>query len=413
MQRVLYKHLSITFNCMYSTLNSSEVMNLLKIRKEKNQPVVLFLEREMAGRKISEFIPGIKQRFNNLYLIVLTNEIRKEEMIFLYELGVDNFITKPLSINTIIEKVVFTVRPPGKLAQKIDQAKEAMSEGKYELAMSCCQEILEIKPDSPAGLMLLGDVYSRLENAPKALEAYEKAHASERMYLEPIKKLAQHYRDRGEPDKELEHLKKLDKLSPLNIERKLAIGDLELSRGEMEAAREYFEASVKLARREMKDRVSSLNVEIAEKLLPHSPEAAEGYYRKALEAKDDLLESKDVNTFNRLGIALRKQKKPKEAVEEYKRALTIAPEDENLHYNLCMAHMEAGDQDLALRAVRKALEINPKLGEGSAVVAYNIGMVFFHNRDKEQASAFMRQALELKPNYAAAEKVLSRLGEGE
>jgi tetratricopeptide (TPR) repeat protein len=388
-------------------------MNTLKIRQEKNGPVVLFLEREMAGTKLAEFIPGVKQRFSNLFVIVLTNEIRKEEMIFLHELGADNFITKPLSINTIIEKVVFTVRPPGKLAQKLDQAREALSSGKYEQAMSFCREVLEIKPDSPAGLMLLGDIYNRLENSAKALEAYEKAHVSERMYLEPIKKLAQHYRDAGDQEHELENLKKLDQLSPLNIERKMAIGDIELDRGRMDKAREYFNESVKLARREMKDKVSNLHVDIGEKLLPHSPEAAEEYFRKALEAKDDLLESKDVNTFNRLGIALRKQKKPKEAVEEYKRALTIVPEDENLQYNLAMAHMEAGDKDLALRALERALEINPHLCGNSPVVANNIGMIFFHNADKERAAEFFRLALKLKPDYASARKLLARLGEKE
>jgi len=49
----------------------------------------------------------------------------------------------------------------------------------------------------------------------------------------------------------------------------------------------------------------------------------------------------DVHVYNRLGIAYRKQGNFREAIAEYKKALQVDPEDENLCYNLGRAYLEA------------------------------------------------------------------------
>jgi tetratricopeptide (TPR) repeat protein len=64
-----------------------------------------------------------------------------------------------------------------------------------------------------------------------------------------------------------------------------------------------------------------------------------------------------------LGIAYRKQGKFQEAIEEYKKALTVDPGDEHLYYNLGRAYMDAKNVDAAAKQFQKALEIYPDFKE--------------------------------------------------
>ena len=77
----------------------------------------------------------------------------------------------------------------------------------------------------------------------------------------------------------------------------------------------------------------------------------------------------DVYTYNRLGIALRRQKKFSEAIRYYQKALKIDPQNDNLYYNIARAYHESGDKKKSLEALEKALEINPDFWEAKALLA--------------------------------------------
>jgi len=204
-------------------------------------------------------------------------------------------------------------------------------------------------------------------------------------------------------------LKKLDKLSPLNLERKMNIGELELTTGDEEEAEKYFQDALKATKKEAKDKVSSMAVEIAERMMQYNPEMAEEYFRVALDFRKDSLDKKDIKTFNRLGIALRKQKKPKEAIQEYLRALKYVPEDENIYYNMAMAYLEDKNYEMANTSIKKAVKINNDFYKNSEVVSYNIGVIFLLNNQKEKAREYFNLALNINPDYEAAKKRLSTL----
>ena len=408
-QNVVYKQLSIPQECVYSSSDTNAIYNELKTRYNKGMQVILFIEREMNRSNNNEFIKLLKQNFDKISIIVLTEEVDKSVLIYLHELGSDNFITKPLSMNTIIEKVANTIKPPGKMSKLIGQAKDYVEQGKYQEALQLSDEILEIKSNSPAALMVRGDAYKAMGESDKAVDAYEKAHESEKMYLEPIKKLYEFYEQQGDKHEQKEKLKKLDELSPLNVERKLNIGELELTTGNNEEANKYFQDALKSTKKEAKDKVSSMAVDIAEKVLQFDPEKAEEYFRAALNFQGDSLSKGDVKTFNRLGIALRKQKKPKEAIQEYLRALQYVPDDENIYYNMAMAYLEGKDYEMASSSIKKAININNDFYRNSEVVSYNIGVIFMLNNQKEKAREFFNYALKVNPEYEPARKRLSAL----
>jgi tetratricopeptide (TPR) repeat protein len=308
-----------------------------------------------------------------------------------------------------LEKVANTVKPPTKIGHLLDRARQLAFDGEPDKAKSACEKILEIKPKSPAALMLLGDIHKQMGNGDMAVQAYEEAHKSERMYLEPIKKLSLYYRETGERQKELEQLRKLDKLSPYNVERKMKIGDIQLQLGDADMAENLYEDMIDVTRQEMNNKIYRMHLDVAEKMLPVDAARAEKYYRKALEVKGDQLGPKDVNAFNRLGMALRRQKKPREAVAEYQKALEISPEDENLYYNIALAYLEAGEAEQSLEAVEQALALNEHLARDNEKISYNLGLIYLKNKDRERALSCFEYALEVKQDYEPALRMLAKM----
>ena len=74
--------------------------------------------------------------------------------------------------------------------------------------------------------------------------------------------------------------------------------------------------------------------------------------------------------FNLFAISLRKQSLFDEAITFYDRAIQINPNDENLHFNTARAHFDAGNNDMALKHLDKALEIAPALEVASMFKKY-------------------------------------------
>jgi tetratricopeptide (TPR) repeat protein len=63
-------------------------------------------------------------------------------------------------------------------------------------------------------------------------------------------------------------------------------------------------------------------------------------------------------------MQLREAKDFAAAVKSYSAALSVSPQDENLHYNLGRVFYEHGQADKAKECLDKALKINPDFKEG-------------------------------------------------
>jgi tetratricopeptide (TPR) repeat protein len=87
-------------------------------------------------------------------------------------------------------------------------------------------------------------------------------------------------------------------------------------------------------------------------------------------AQNDELASLVLSYYNESGISSRLAGDINHAIQEYKKALFIAPEDENLFYNLARAYMEVGDKKQAEDCVSMALKLNPDFHEGLKLQAY-------------------------------------------
>ena len=91
---------------------------------------------------------------------------------------------------------------------------------------------------------------------------------------------------------------------------------------------------------------------------------------RELVAINDGIGSLVLSFYNETGIQQRKSGNIEKAIAEYKKALSISPDDENLHYNLARAYIEIGQKKSAEAAISRALQINPRFKEGFKLFKY-------------------------------------------
>jgi tetratricopeptide (TPR) repeat protein len=90
---------------------------------------------------------------------------------------------------------------------------------------------------------------------------------------------------------------------------------------------------------------------------------------KLVDGYDDL-GSLILTYYNDNGIDLRRNGNIDRAIVEYKKALIISPNDENVYYNLSRAYIETGQKRNAKASIERALHINPDFEEGLKLLRY-------------------------------------------
>ena len=376
-----------------------------------NKPA-LFIERVMGTTGETSFlVKQFRESFPELRIFVMTTTAEKGRIMLLYESGADNFVLRPISSIDLIEKMSATLRQPSVIRQLLDKARTLIVKNVSKEAIKITQKVLEVKPDNASGYVVMGDALRVSGMADKAQVAYERACKYSEDYLEPLQKLVDLARETGKPDMQLEYLKRLDTLSPLNAQRKVEMGELQVTLGNTEAAKQLFDTAVHRAYKDAMAQVAAMTEKIAVSLQEADPVQAEKYLRRCLELKGNDLTVDDLSTFNQLGISLRKQGRWQDAIVEYKKALKIAPQAEVLFYNIAMAHAEGKEYDTAIRSMLKALSLNSGLPRSSAGIAYNMGRVFSLGYTRDKAMQCLEIALELQPDHEAARALLDRMRE--
>ncbi|WP_034606662.1 tetratricopeptide repeat protein [Megalodesulfovibrio gigas] len=409
LRNTIYKQLAVSEECITPISDENHILRSIKEISARRKKVVLFVERVFNNRETFFLVRQVKNAYSNIKVIILTGEADRQRLVLLHEIGADNFIAKPISINVLIEKIAFTIKPQGKIGKLIDKARQLLAAGNYDDTLKVCQLILEEKPNSAAGLLIMGDAFKGLGYKDKAMECFLEASNAAQLFLEPLKKLAEFFREEGQLEEQLKYLEKLDKLSPLNVDRKVEMGSVHVELGNMEEAEQLFDTALEQAKREALNYLEDITSRVADTYNQKDPARAVKYYRKALELKGDMLDSSDLGTFNSLGIALRRQGRWMEAVDEYKKAQRIAPDDENLHYNIAMAYAEGKDFLRAIKHLEEALALNPKCFRQDPVMSYNFALIHSRGRRNQEAARFARASLELNPNFEKAQKLLASL----
>jgi len=410
LRSTLFRHLAVRNDCVQYVASMEHLPREIKRLKAAGRRPLIFLERELGGRNTAELIRYLKGAFDtSLYVVMLTTEVQRDKLVLMHELGADNIITKPISPDTLVEKIAFTIKPRGQLGEFMDRGHRSLEAGDAVEAANMATKVLELKPNSPSGLLLLGDAFRVMGKRDEALLAYSKAEKGAKLFLEPLKKIADLYHDEGNYTEELRILQRLDKLSPLNVDRKMRIGADYVQIGDKEKAKASFDRAIRLATKEALNTVSRITQAIAAMCMDTAPELAELYLRQALNTRKHMLDRSDIETFNRLGLMLRRQGKWQEAITEYRHALRISPQDPGLFYNIAMAYTEGRQYIEACQHLEQALNINPDLWRSSDTICLNIATVFRRFGKSDTAADFLRKALTLNPESAKATAMLAEI----
>jgi len=105
-----------------------------------------------------------------------------------------------------------------------------------------------------------------------------------------------------------------------------------------------------------------------------------------------------------LGKVLARLKRNREAIEIYREAATIEPNDYHIHHALGLLHQRLGERDLAEPAFRRALSLVPSHTPSATRLG---GLLLERGRPAEAAAAF-RHALRYSPGDRKAQEGLRR-----
>ena len=91
---------------------------------------------------------------------------------------------------------------------------------------------------------------------------------------------------------------------------------------------------------------------------------------RQLISENDELASLVLTYYNDTGINSRTAGDVNKAIQEYKKALFVSPDDEHLLYNLARAYIEIGDKKSAEENIGLAISLNPDFTEGLKLQNY-------------------------------------------
>jgi tetratricopeptide (TPR) repeat protein len=165
----------------------------------------------------------------------------------------------------------------------------------------------------------------------------------------------------GKTKDAIDLLEVADKLSPLEVDRKINLGRLLFQDGREEDGRACLEKAVKTS---PQDERETYLLKIAEAYMEAECfNEAEELFVKVL--KDN---PNQVETYNRLGIALRRQGKLAEAERFYAMALKSHPHNAAIHYNLGVLQLNRQEKEKARHSFKEALRLDPSFKKAAELL---------------------------------------------
>lgn len=408
-RKAMYKEMRIDQERILLISNESRVISdLRKLTEHKKTPLVL-LESMFDEHLTLPLLEEIKSTFKNVLVIVLINDSDEQKLANCVEAGADTIITKPVSVNHLIEKLANTLVPPDDIGKKIREGKRRLSKVEFALAYGVARDILQLKPGSPAGLLIMGDALKGLSKRKDALKMYLQASENADMYLEPLKKIVTFYKEEEDNESVLRYLLRIDELSPLHVARKKEIGEIFFNKGEIDKAATFFEDAVRLLHQQKQSECVELAKEYAERIFNKKDALAEGLLTLATRLSKIYRMEAHWSLYNRLGMLLRRRKDWQGAIKAYAEASKREPKDGSILFNLGMAYVEGKDFGNAAEKFDRAITVSPPIYKDNLDAAYLMGQVFMRANRTKNASTMLEHIHSVDPNFKKVKSMLKSL----
>ena len=164
---------------------------------------------------------------------------------------------------------------------------------------------------------------------------------------------------RGEHQMNIDFMKQLIEFGAESIQEKIEKGIEMLQKDRLEEAKMFFQEVLDNPDAAIDHFLSIGDAYLRKKIW----KTAQEVFAKAIEKDPN-----SIHILNRMAISLRKDGKFNEAVEIYRKAIMLSPQDEGLYYNAARLFLEMGRPLASEKALNKALAINPSFEQASKLL---------------------------------------------
>lgn len=325
-------------------------LKLLKRNRERLCHFVLldwFMPR-LSGIDVVREIRADSE-IGDLPIMMVTAETDPAQIVRAAEEGINGYLTKPFAGKILEQKIrsILEARAnPPEHVKLLMEAENFLRKGDYDNAFLFFEKSLATK-ETARVMVHLGDIHQARNQADDAFSMYNNAMRNNSRFLKAYSKAADMHEKQGNLDAALALFTKALEISPNSPERLIALGKLHVKKGNETSAADVFSKAVNLE--------PKMGQQITDDLLKTGKaQFAETFLRKI-----STKVGQDAFWYNRMGIALRKQGKWKEAILEYQEAIKMDPADENIYFNLGKAYLEGKEYTYALKYINMALQLRP------------------------------------------------------
>ncbi|MEA5087345.1 tetratricopeptide repeat protein [Solidesulfovibrio sp.] len=276
-----------------------------------NRVDVVLLDSQLEDMEDIQFLRLTRRdlRLKDVPIVMVTAQSQRDKVLDAIAVGCAGYILRPYSEETFAKHVLRgcqVERVTEIERQQIEDAREMVAMGNFDDAIEAFEEIIS-EQNMAQKYYDMGCRCLVRQKYGQAIIAFKKAIKINDLFAEAYKGLADAYKGKGELEEFKRYLQKA--------------AEIHAQFNHMEETKELF-------------------IEILK------------------------YDANTPNPFNSLGVKLRKSGDLAGALHAYEQALSLTPDDENIHFNMSKAYYFMGDTERAKVSVDKALAISPGFEEG-------------------------------------------------
>lgn len=330
--------------------DGDSALKILKRNREQPCNFVLldWVMPRVSGIQVIREIRGDNE-LGDIPIMMVTAETDPAQVVRAAEEGINGYLTKPFAGKVFEQKIQSVIEAranPPLHVKLLMEAENFLRKGDHDKALVFFEKSLAAK-ETARVLVNIGDIHQLLNHFDEASTMYENAILNNARFLKAYSKAAELNEKQGNFDAALDFLSKALAMSPNNPDRLLAMGKIYAKQGDEPAAADTFTKAVKME--------PKMGNQITDELL----KAGKSHLAEIFLRKISNTAGQDTFWYNRMGIALRKQGKWKEAILEYQEAIKLDPNDENLFFNMGKAYAEGKEYTYALKYLNMAIQLKP------------------------------------------------------
>lgn len=385
-----------------NTMNSTtKIINMIKLDRGKIDLIIChakIMDRRISFQTGFEFLNIVndmqlkKGQLENIKFMFMEKNFDKNEIVTALKSGVTQFLVLPCNPISLGSKLIEIFKEelqsstPREVKDLLYEANKLRDMGLFEKAIPLYNHCLEISSKNADIITEKANTLLEMGDLDEAIQLFKQAIEIESNFPRAYQGLGVAYEQMGDIDEAKKNYQKALELEPNNVQACYSIGVLCQDEKKYDEAKVYFDKGIKTNKKFVKNFLGlAKNYEALEK-----PKEALNVYKEAMKINpkqsflyvsagelclkfnlDELAEELftsaiglndgHIHIYNRLGIALRKQKKHTKAIENYGKALKIQPDDPILHYNQAKAFFFNAEEEKAIDMLNKAFQIHPDL----------------------------------------------------